>query len=135
MMSEQVEAEVVYRWYQVSRDVTHEIEFNDDEKFKPTRVWERSLVTPDIRTHLCEVTASAYVDVLEYTAEFEDGVPERANEEWDTLLNYTGPVEGYYIHYADLFDAKSGKPKWQHVEQGEDTEEGAREYAQGNHLI
>lgn len=135
-MSEQVEVEVLYRWYQVSRDVTHEFEFNDDEQFKPSRVWERSLVTPDIRTHLCEATASAYVDVLEYTAEFEDDdVPERVREYWEEQFNYTGPVEGYYVHYHDVFDTKVGKPKWRHVEQGEDTEEAAREYAQGNHLI
>jgi hypothetical protein len=134
MMSEQVEVEVVYRWYQVSRDVTHEWTFTDDERLKPSRVWERSLVSPDIRTFCCEVTPSAWMDVLEYTAEFEDDVAEDVREYWEEQLNYTGPVEGYYVHYRDVFDGQ-GRPKWRHVEQGEDTEEAAREYAQGNHLI
>lgn len=36
--------------------------------------------------------------------------------------------------FFDVFDA-SGRPKWRYVEQGEDNEEDAREYAQGNHLV
>ena len=129
------EQEQTYRWFQVSRDVTHEWEFRDDDRTKPSRVWERALVTPDVKTYCCEATPSAYVDVLEYTVEFEGDVSDEVRESWETLLNYDcGPVEGYYVHYHDVFDA-SGRPKWRHVEQGEDTEEDAREYAQGNHLI
>jgi hypothetical protein len=123
-----------YRWYQVARDATHEFEFDSTDGPKPVRVWERSIVSPDIRTFLCEFTPSSYVDVLDYTAEFDEEVSDEVREEWDMLLNHTSPVEGYYVHYRDVFDEQR-RPKWRHVEQGEDTEEAAREYAQGNHII
>jgi hypothetical protein len=106
----------------------------EDEPVKPTRVWERSLVTPDVRTFVCQATPSAWVDVLDYYAEFDGDVSEEVREYWEEQFNYTGPVEGYYVHYYDVFDA-SGRPKWRYVEQGEDNEEDAREYAQGNHLV
>lgn len=129
------EQEQTFRWFQVTREVTHEMWFEstEDEPVKPARVWERSLVTPDIRTFVCQATPSAWVDVLDYYAEFDVDVSEEVRESWDTLLN-ENPHGGYYVHYHDVFDA-SGRPKWRHVEQGEDNEEDAREYAQGNHLV
>lgn len=131
-----METETEVRWYQIARDITWAVEWGEEQTVpRPNRVFERCLVTPDERTYICSATASSYLRVLDYYAEFDEDVSDSVREHWDTLLLEFRDEPGFYMQYNDVFDGDK-VPKFLRVyDQGEGIEEGAFEYAQGNQHV
>jgi hypothetical protein len=126
-------SDTTFRWYQIGYDVTEHIA-PQPGRAMPVRVWQRCLVTPDIATYLCAAEQSTYFYTLDYVFQFDDSASED-DREWWNVESSSWHHDGFYVRRSHVFDASDRPYGEAWAEQGEDTEDDAREWAQGNHLI
>ena len=100
-----------HHYYMLLTDVTNEyVSLADPKHPSPARVIERSVVTPDKCWHLCEATASVWVEVIDYTVVMADEDDDVGRDFWEDALNYARDEDSYYLHRWRLFD-DAGVPR------------------------